>query len=96
MQRGKSLYGPHFSLKVGRAAAGEESSFSFVVSKKAVKTAVKRNIVKRRGYHVLRDIFDEFKKPYRGIFFAKKGAGALSFSEFQSEILSLLKKARII
>lgn len=96
LRQGKSFHSTHFSLKIKRGIAGEEDSFSFVISKKIIRTAVKRNVVKRRGYHVLRDVFGSIKKPYKGIFFVKKGAGELSFNELKKEILSLLKTANLI
>ncbi len=75
------------------------SKFSFVVSKKVSKSAVQRNLLRRRGYSALRLILGKKKLhtlPVLGVFFLKKDAEKLTFSAFQNEVRLLLKKAQIL
>ena len=68
---------------------GDGARFSFVVSTKVAGKATRRNILRRRGYHIVRDILADVK-PWAYIFFFMKGASKRSFSELKSEIESLM------
>lgn len=61
---------------------------SVVVSKKVAKTAVKRNLLRRRVYEVIQKMPES---PYFSIIFAKKGSEKASFREIATEITKLLK-----
>jgi ribonuclease P protein component len=92
-QKGINCHSPHLSLKIVK---NKENRFSFVVSKKVTKSAVKRNLLRRRGYSIVGDIIESIKSPIIGIFFFKKGAENISFQELKEEILFLLKKLNVI
>ena len=70
--------------------------FAFVVSSKTEKLAVKRNLLKRRGRHIVRNDNSLIDKDYDCVFFFKKGVSMLSFKELEGKIVFLLRKAKII
>ena len=99
LKKGKSFHSPHITLKilnVGSSTSNNigKSAFYFVVSGKIIKKAVKRNLFKRRGRHITRSA--NVKDGYTAVFFAKKGAGNLEYTNFKTEILDLMKKAGIV
>lgn len=69
----------------------DESRFSFVVSKKAANKAAQRNLIRRRGYAAVREILHT-TEPAAYIFFFKKSALGLSFSDLKAEIRKLVVK----
>ena len=75
---------------------GQKSRFSFVISGKVEKTAVIRNLFKRRGRSIIKKHIGEIKDGYWVAFFAKKGAEKLSFAKLEAEILEILSKTQII
>lgn len=87
------------SFRVVRMAPNSPSRFSFVVSKKVSKSAITRNLLRRRGYSVLQNTLGREKMKtggFLGAFFLKKGVEKLKFKEFQDEIELLLKKSKIV
>jgi ribonuclease P protein component len=78
----------------------EESSsrFSFVVSKKVAKTAVMRNLLRRRGYSIIKNLLPLFslKKHYLTAFILKKGCPQLTYAQYKIEIEGILRKSKII
>jgi len=96
LKEGRTYHSPHLSLRVHRIKPTEEGVFAFVVSKKVTKSAVRRNLLKRRGRHILRASADTIQRSFAGIVFFKKGAEKLSFYELQEEILLLLRKAGVL
>ena len=94
LKKGKCQHSPHMSIKILSASDIGKSKFYFVVSGKIIKKAVKRNLFKRRGRSVARQSVAKYG--YIGVFFAKKGAGELKFTEFKTEALDLMEKARLI
>ncbi|MFC1802311.1 ribonuclease P protein component [Patescibacteria group bacterium] len=93
-ERGIVYHSPHLSLKVISENEADFSKFAFVVSKKVTKLAVKRNLLRRRGYSVIKDL--DIKKGFYCIFFFKKGADKTSFEEIKEEITQLLQKAGVV
>ncbi len=94
--RGVSFHGKFLSLRVLKAGEDKQSKFSFAVSKKVSNKAVDRNLLKRRGYSVVGEVLDSVRPSFLATFSIKKGAEALSFSEFREEMLFLLKKAGVL
>ncbi len=96
LQRGKSAYSPFLSLKCLKRSDARESKFSFVVSKAVAKKAVERNLLRRRGYSIIKDNQSKIKGSFTCIFFFKKEAINLSFKELEKDILFLLKKSDVL
>lgn len=92
LKQGRVYHTSCLSLKIFYAPNQQKSMFSFVISRKVMKSATKRNLLKRQGRHIIRE---KIKKPYVGIFFIKKGADTLSFEELKEKILLLLQKAGV-
>jgi ribonuclease P protein component len=94
LKKGKPHHSSHLSAKVLFIPEIGKSVFYFVVSKKIIKKAVKRNLFKRRGRHITRS--QKTKDGYIAIFFAKKGAGNLEYADYKTEILDLIEKSGIL
>lgn len=95
LREGKTVFGNHFSFKFLAIPNIQESKFSFVVSNKISKKATERNLLKRRGSVIIVQNNLLTTIPVAGVFFAKKGATALSYKALASEINSLLVKAHL-
>lgn len=80
---GKRIHSPHLS---GVLRESEEPGFAFVVSKKHAGGNVARNKLRRQAYNILKEL--SVKK--KGILFAKKGIGTLSFDDLAKEIKGIL------
>lgn len=96
LKGGKIVSSEHFSFKFVPILNTPDSKFSFVVSGKVSKKATERNLLKRRGYVVIKKNPALKKIPIAGVFFAKNGATKLSYAALEQEINSLLAKARLI
>ena len=98
LSRGKSFHSPSFTLRVlkKKSLHEEPSSFSFVVSQKIAKKATARNLLKRRGYTVIKKLLGNIKPCYICVFFAKKEFARLRSAELEKEVFLLLKKAGIM
>ena len=97
MKKGGFLNSGLFSLRFLKNPE-KTTSFGVVVAKKIAKTAILRNKIRRRAYSVLRRVV---KNPLAGqayfiILFGKKGVEKATFSETESGVLDVLKKAKII
>ena len=95
LKKGRAFHSPHFSLLCFKKE-NMEPKFAFVVSKKVARNAADRNILRRRGFSVLRDIgiLKEKNKwaGFFGVFFFKKEAKGTAFKETKKEIEELLRK----
>lgn len=96
LKGGKTVSSEHFSFKFTPIPGIQESKFSFVVSGKVSKKATERNLLKRRGYVIIKKILALKKIPIAGVFFSKSGATKLSYDALKQEINNLLTKARIL
>ncbi len=89
---GKSLcvHTPLFSFRFKRLNQNTESSFAVVVSKKVAKTAVERNLLKRRIKSIVQDFLKNNPKKEKlnlgGIFFLKKGVEKTKFFDLKAEV----------
>lgn len=96
LKEGRSFQTPKLSLRVCSRKDKSRSAFSFVIPAKAVKTAVERNFLKRRGRHMIKKHLANIKEGYLCAFFLKKELVGLSFPAFEQEILSGLKQANLL
>ena len=92
LMRGRSVPGAHFSFKYKKLGAGEKPRFSVVISKKVVKTATGRHLIKRRAYSFLSSAL-KTTLPVSGIFFARGGVDLLSFKELILELEGFLSSS---
>lgn len=95
LKGGKVISVEHFSFRFTPTPGVTKSRFSFVVSAKVSKKATERNLLKRRGYAILKKNSGLEKIPVAGVFFAKRDSTRLSYNTLEQEINSLLAKARI-
>ncbi|HED05744.1 MAG TPA: ribonuclease P protein component [Ignavibacteria bacterium] len=96
LSNSKSFYGTNMSLRVFIGDSVENTRFSFVVSKKVSTKANKRNLLKRRGFSVIKNTLKNIKKGFTCVFFFKKNAITVSYTELNKEILFLLRKSKIL
>lgn len=96
LKQSKIMHSSYFSLRYIKNNLTKESKFSFVVSKKVANKAPKRNLLKRRGYFVIKEVYKSIETGFICVFFLKKEASLLKFSDFRLEIINLLKKVHII
>lgn len=90
MEKGNVVQSSFFLLRFNKQNIPQ---YAFVVPKKIVKTAVKRNLLRRKGYNILNTY--NLKKDI-GIFFYKKEGTLANNNEIKNDLNILLKKAKII
>lgn len=71
------------------------SKFSFSCSKKVQKSAVKRNLLRRRGYSALSFYIKDIKDGFYLIFSFKNKNTIPSFSDIKKDIYKLLQLAKV-
>ncbi|MCX6738866.1 MAG: ribonuclease P protein component [Candidatus Parcubacteria bacterium] len=95
MKKGRVLHSHSFSLRYSKGV-NVLPRFAFVVSKKVAKNAVDRNVLRRRGFSLLRDLGilkkEDLWKGFSGAFFYKKEGKEVKNSELKKEIEEILKK----
>jgi ribonuclease P protein component len=87
----KSLFGDFCTISYTLDKSLIKSRFSVVVSKKVAKTAVSRNLIKRRFYAVIESL-PVPQNPYIAIVYVKKEAVKASFTQISAEVNSILSK----
>jgi ribonuclease P protein component len=92
---GTSLNSPSFSLKFKKNDL-PHSRFGVVVSKTIDKSAVGRNLLKRRLRSCLEENLEEIKPGYDLLFIVSKGAQNKKREELCSEIKNVLKNQDIL
>lgn len=94
--RAVSYHSPILSLLIYKKQDQTASQFSFICSKKVAKKAVKRNLLRRRGYNVMGKLLANIKSGSYFVFSFKKGAEEAKYIDIEREIRLLLEKARMI
>lgn len=102
-QKGKFINSSHLTLKFILESTGltcgnshrsdlgkENPRISFIVSKNVAKLAVKRNLLRRRGYTALRKQLNQFPLGLVGVFIFKRYQDNVSVIE--NEIKNILTK----
>jgi ribonuclease P protein component len=77
-----------FKFLLGKDRA--QKRISFVVPKSVSRSAVKRNLLRRRGYTALREHFNDFPAGLSGVFIFKTSTGTTP--ELEKEIKIILSK----
>jgi len=95
LKKGKVYYSKHFTLRVIQAKTKEMGKIAFVVSKKTERRAIKRNQIKRRCLHALKETLIGAPS-FTGVFFVKKGVHTLSFSDVKGELKNILMSSQLI
>ena len=96
LSKGRSIHSPYLTLLVYTKTQHNNPKISFVVSKKITKRSVIRNKLKRWGYAIIKDILENIPPNTTSVFFLKKGSEKLSYKEFESFVVALLKKAHLL
>ncbi|MDO8493306.1 MAG: ribonuclease P protein component [bacterium] len=99
LKEGRLVHSDNLSLKYLKAKglpSNPKSHYSFVVSAKTAKLAVTRNLLKRRGRHIVDKLVSMFKAPFDFVFFFKPGATKIDFESLEKEIVVIFKKSGII
>ena len=92
----KTAHTENLSLSVYRGVESQGVQVAFVVSKKANKSAVKRNLLKRRGFESVKRVFETIKEPYFLVFHFKKGEKSLSFNDIDTQVKTLLRNTDVV
>ncbi len=95
-EKGRSYHSPHFLLRVLQDGQRGQSAFGVSVSSKFAKTAVLRNLLKRRMRTIFREVSGAVKSSHVFIFSLKRGSEGLSFGELRKEAVELLKKSHLL
>ena len=91
-RNGKTIRGAKISL-VFTANSRNHQRFSVVVSKKVLKSAVGRNLIRRRVYEAIRLELTNFKPNLDCLFIINnKDVAIIPFSELQALVRDLLSK----
>ena len=85
---------PYFSMRSKRNNASLPFSFAVVVSKKVIKTAVGRNLIKRRVRAIVEELHHARKEEWNTsiVLFLKKEGTTLSFKELKLQIQDVFRK----
>ena len=88
-KEGRFLVSPNLTFKYVKNQ-NQEIKISFIVPKSVAKLAVKRNLLRRRGYAALSKYLDQFPLGLVGVFVFKKYQEDILIIE--NEIKNILKK----
>ena len=70
--------------------------FSFITPGTVSLKATERNLLRRRGYMIIRNVLKKTVGSFYIVFFFKKGSEKLSFRDLFSAVVLLLRKGGII
>lgn len=87
---GRKLHTKHFLVIVKRSESSV-SRLALAVTLKIDKSAVRRNLIKRRVREVFRVLKGRFNCPLDVVVVARHGVQALSFDDYSSEITRALR-----
>jgi ribonuclease P protein component len=95
--QGRSFYIDGMAVRVYKnPVLGAKSAFTVVVSGKTVKTAVARNLLKRRVRYIIQKYLSSIAEGYFFMFNFKKDFSKLKFSDLEEKTMSLLKQTRLV
>lgn len=79
----------------GVRIGGAASRFGFTISKKTIKSSVKRNWIRRRLREAVRLVRSHVRNGYDIVLVVKQEADGVGFHDLSDELKSLLNKARL-
>lgn len=86
-RRGFRVFSPFFSaIFYSHENSSKQNRVAIVVSKKTAKTAVSRNLLRRRFYNLIRPHLEKLLVPTVIVFYPKLEAGKADFTILESEI----------
>lgn len=94
-RRGHGVSGPALRVR-WVPARGRVARATVVVPLYFDKRATRRNRTKRQIREILRPLMPRLRQPVNLMIYAGKGAGGRKFEELQGELISLLKRARLL
>ena len=91
-KEGRFLNSPNLTFKYIKNSSQLllPTQISFIAPKSVAKLAVKRNLLRRRGYAALKKYFNQFPSGLKGAFIFKKPIN--SILEIENEIKTILYK----
>ena len=89
-KEGRKLHAKHFLILV-RASSSNESRLAVAVTTKLEKRSVVRNLIKRRIREVFRVARKDINTPIDIVVVARRGIQQCDFSDYQREILGVLR-----
>jgi ribonuclease P protein component len=92
-EKGRSVFGPTVSLVYINEDPTLPSRFGFSLSKKSVKTAPKRNVIKRKGFEAVRKLLKNINSGYCAVFVIKKDISKEPLTFFLKTIEDLIEKS---
>lgn len=94
-QNGKTIRSPRVSLVFAKNTRGF-TRFGVIVSKKVEKSAVKRNLIRRRVYEALRINLKLIPKDFDYLFVVySKEIGRMKFSELEKVLGELVEESKV-
>lgn len=98
LKKGKRFYSELFTLFISRQKMADNNRprLVFIISKKIINKAVKRNQIKRRLSQIIEKNLEQIKKGTDIVFLVKKEITSKTFLLIKSEIERFLKKINLI
>lgn len=93
---GKGVFGEDLSLAYVKKNNNKESRFAVSIPSRIVKTAVKRNYLRRVCYNNIGDLLGNIRKSFFCVFVVKKNITKVSSGAVKEKIQNLLQKAGIM
>ena len=73
-KKGRFYLSPHLTFKFISLKDGSNTQISFTAPKSVVKSAVKRNLLRRRGYNIIAKYIGSLPKGLKGVFIFSKNS----------------------
>ncbi len=96
VSKGKWVNSDHFNGRVLLLGGNYKSKISVVVPKKLEKSAVKRNVLKRRLYSVVRNCLGQMVTGSVCALFVKKGFSTKELTLLKKEVSDFMVKAKLV
>lgn len=93
-RQGLRLFSPFFSGTFYKEEG--KTRVSVVVSKKTAKTAVARNLIRRRFYEIMQELQKSLTQQGMIVFYPKKETTTADFKDLKEEVKVALQKAKIL